>query len=259
MSRKKKAASVEERREARRKRQRRKRTSRKIAVTLLLLIGVCIGICFTPVFSVKEIRVSGTNQVPAEQISASSGVSVGQNIFTFNIHEVAERLKQIPYVDEVTVHRNYPNVLSVEVREAVPVAYVSIGGGFAVIDKTARVLEGTEDRAKYKIPLISQEEIGNYTLGEKLTVAKEGSFPVLLEAAVAVSNNQFSDRITDIYSEEKEVYMKISDTLKIKLGSGEKLSAKMNMLKAVLENLPKGSKGTLDMTNGEKVYLTSDG
>lgn len=83
MSRKKKAASVEERREARRKRQRRKRTSRKIAVTLLLLIGVCIGICFTPVFSVKEIQVSGTNQVPAEQISASTGVSVGQNIFTF--------------------------------------------------------------------------------------------------------------------------------------------------------------------------------
>ena len=104
-----------------------------------------------------------------------------------------------------------------------------------------------------------QEEIGNYTLGEKLALAKEGNFPVLLEVAVAVSNNQFSDRITDIYMEDKEIYMNISDTLKIKLGNEEKLSAKMNMLKAVMENLPKGSKGTLDMTNGEKVYLTSDG
>lgn len=259
MSRKKKTASIEERREARRKRQRRKRTSRKIAVTLLLLIGVCIGICFTPVFSVKDIRVSGTSQVPPEQLIASSGVLIGQNIFTFNIHEVAERLKQIPYVDEVTVFRNYPNVLSVEVREAVPVAYVSIGGGFVVIDKTAKALEGAENLTKYKIPVIRQEEIGNYVLGEKLAVAKDGVFPVLLEAAVSVSNNQFSDQITDIYSEEKDVYMKVSDILKIKLGNGEKLSAKMNMLKAVLENLPKGSAGTLDMTTGEKVYLTSDG
>ena len=78
MSRKKKAASVEERREARRKRQRRKRTSRKIAVTLLLLIGVCIGICFTPVFSVKEIRVSGTNQVPAQALLKYRGLAASE-------------------------------------------------------------------------------------------------------------------------------------------------------------------------------------
>ena len=258
MSTKKKAAGIEQRREARRKRQRRKRTSRRIAVTLLLLAAVCIGICFTPVFSIKEIRISGTNQVPQEQIAVQSGVSVGQNIFTFNIHEVADSIKQIPYVDDVTVRRSYPNVLEIEVREAVPVAYVPVSGGFAVIDKNSRVLENTAERGKYPVPLIQQEGIENVTLGEKLAAPAEGEFPVLLEAAVAAGNYRISEKITEIYSDGTNVYMKISDTLRIRLGTGDKLSAKMNMLKAVLDNLPEGSAGTLDMTTGDKVYLTTD-
>ncbi len=258
MTRKTKTASIEQRREARRRRKRRRQTSRRVVITLLLLAGICIGICFTPVFDLKEIQVSGTNQVPAEQIVADSGVAVGQNIFTFNIHDVAARLEAIPYVDEVTVRRNYPNRLLLEIREAVPVAYVTVGGTLAVVDKDSKVLETCEDRGKYPLPLIHQTEVGNYILGEKLTVAKDSLFLVLLEVATSAGNHQFSEKITDIYNTGSDIWLQITDILKVKLGDGGQLSARMNMLKAVLANLPLESRGILDMTTGDKVYLTTD-
>ena len=253
-----KTASIEERRDARRRRQKRKRTSRRAAVTILLLMAAAIGVCFTPVFHIKEIRVSGLNQVTQEEVEAAAGLSVGQNIFTFNIHDVAEKIRRIPYVEEVALRRSYPNVVTVEVREAVPVCYLQVGTSFAVVDKQGRVLEATDNREKYKLPLIPQQETASYVVGEILPLASDSSFAVLLNAAVAVNVNQFSDRVTDIYYEDKNIRMKLSDTLFVNLGTGDKLSAKMNMLKAVLEELPEGSAGTLDMTNSEKIYLTTD-
>ncbi len=258
MTKRTKTASIEQRREARRRRKRRRQISRRVVVTLLLLVGICIGICFTPVFHIKEIQVSGTNEIPTEEVIGSSGVTVGQNIFNFNIHDVAEALETIPYVDEVTIRRNYPNRLVIEVREAVPVAYVTVGSTFAVVDKDSKVLEICEDQSKYKIPLIHQTEVSNYTLGEKLTVAKDSVFLVLLEVATSAGNHQFAEKIAHIYNSGSELWLQITDLLKVRLGGGEQLSARMNMLKAVLANLPTESRGTLDMTTGDKVYLTTD-
>ncbi len=258
MSTKTKPVSIEERRNARRKRQKRKKIRRRITVTLLLLIGISIGLCFTPIFHVEEIRVSGAYRIPPEEIAAASGVAVGQNIFTFNVHDVAESIQLLPYVKGVTVRRQYPDVLSLEVQEETPVAGVTVGGMFVLLNESAKVLEAGGERWAYAVPLLIQGEIGNYTLGEKLPIDQEGQFPVLLKVAVSAAQHQLSDRIQAIYFTNRDIYLKLSDTLRVKFGAADKPDSRMTMLKAVLDSLPEGSSGLLDLTDGEKAYLTAD-
>lgn len=88
------------------------------AMPALIYLVYCLsdGILYSPFFKIKKITVDVSN------FDLSS--FYGQNIFTVSLAEIADRVRNDPWVSEVTVHRTFPGTLHVSVIPRVPFAYL---------------------------------------------------------------------------------------------------------------------------------------
>ena len=67
----------------RRAKRERTKKRKKAVLIVMLMIGICIGILFTPLFNLREIDIEGNEKVDAKTIIDASGLALGNNIFKF--------------------------------------------------------------------------------------------------------------------------------------------------------------------------------
>ena len=120
-----------------RARQRRLRAALPWAVGagVALIAGLLVWMVYgTSVLGVREVRVVGADLLSEDQIRAAAEVPMNRPLARVNLDEVGARIRGLPAVDRVTVRRNWPSALLVEVVERVPVAAVPSAGRFTLID-----------------------------------------------------------------------------------------------------------------------------
>ena len=66
--------------------------------------------------------------LPAEEVTSLSGVETGTPMGRVDVRRAAQDVATNPWVDSVTVKRNWPNAVDVTVVEHTPVAWIDQGG-----------------------------------------------------------------------------------------------------------------------------------
>lgn len=233
----------QEKRQAMQLERKRKKRNKKIKaiikiVMLILIIGG--GIVFTmtsPIFNIKDIKVLNNSQIPSETIISLSGLTTDQNIFRFSSSNVAEKIKENPYIESVNIHRKIPNTIEIEVQEREHTYNVSYMGKYAYINTQGYILEISED-SKAK-PII----YGTSTGEEEITPGKRLNNDDLekLEDVIRISNvakeNNIYDKITSIDISNKNdyiIYME-QEQKNVHLGDNTNMSNKMLYVSAILE------------------------
>lgn len=102
-----------------------------VLVLAALVVWVVYG---TSLFGVGELRVTGTALTTPEQVREAAGVPVGRPLARVDLAEVRDRVGGLAPVERVTVSRQWPGTLLVEVVERTAVAVVPQGRQFAVVD-----------------------------------------------------------------------------------------------------------------------------
>jgi len=240
--------------EIRRQKRRRKIRRRKITVTIILIIGVMIGIMFTPLFDLQHIVLNGNSRVTVDEVIKKGGIATGDNIFALNLKKIGEGVSKIPYIDAIEVKRGLPDKLIVNITECVPIAVMKTKKGYAVIDKNGKILEALTDKGTYMVPEIMGFVSETVKPLEKISVKEEEIFKKTLEILRDLYNNNFIDVISSISVSEKNIVMKKSDTFVIEMGGFEQFNAKIVMVKEILAGLPSDAVGTLDASNADRVY-----
>lgn len=118
-------------------RRRRRRTNRVYAGLGIALVAVLIGyvaLYFLPVFSVRDVRVVGTRTIPVESVTERAAVAPGTPLLQVDTHAVARRVAGIPRVDQVTVTRDYPSGLRIELIERSALVVVEVDGAQHLVD-----------------------------------------------------------------------------------------------------------------------------
>lgn len=83
----------------------------------------------TVFFQVETIAVTGNSRYTQEEIIAASGVEVGDNLFRMNKGQISQQiLRQLPYVESVSIQRGLPSTLTFQVTEWDAVAQVEVSG-----------------------------------------------------------------------------------------------------------------------------------
>ena len=128
---------------------RRKRRN-KIIKTLLILFVIVIAavlLMYSPLFSVRNIEISGNNAVSSEEIYKSVEYAKGMNAlsmnkgsiidkFTFDYEEFEEQiLNDNGKIAEADVSYSIGGTLSIKVKEAVPVAIANTGDEYVLLDR----------------------------------------------------------------------------------------------------------------------------
>lgn len=118
-------------------RRRRRRTNRiyiGLGVTLVVLLVGYIALYFLPVFAVREVNVRGPQTIPAEVVVERAAVAPGTPLLQVDTHAVARRVAGIPRVDQVTVTREYPSALRIELVERTALVMVEVNGALHLVD-----------------------------------------------------------------------------------------------------------------------------
>lgn len=118
-------------------RRRRRRTNRVylgLGIALVVLLVGYVALYFLPVFAVRDVAVNGARTIPAEQVRERSSVAEGTPLLQVDTHAVARRVAGIPRVDEVTVRRDYPSGLRIELVERTALVSVEVDGAPHLVD-----------------------------------------------------------------------------------------------------------------------------
>jgi cell division protein FtsQ len=144
------------RRFTQRARQRRLRAAVPWAVgAALLALGGLLGwlVYNTSVFGVDQVTVAGTELLSADEVVRAADVVPGTPLARVDLSDVRRRVGELAPVDRVTVRREWPGTLLVEVQERVAVAAVPRGGQVLLVD-AAGVGYHTVARRPEHLPLV---------------------------------------------------------------------------------------------------------
>lgn len=161
------------------------------------LIAAVIGgryfVYHSPRLALREVRITGTRHLQQASILSRAAVTLGTNLLHVDSDAIVARLSSEPWLKQVRVRRELPNILHIELVEHEPAALVSLEsiylcdsnglvfkrahsseyGELAVITGIGRagyVLEPAYARAQIRTALLSlaryQHEPGRPPIGE---------------------------------------------------------------------------------------------
>lgn len=103
---------------------------------VLALIGLVSWIVYgTGVFGVREVRVSGTEILSAEEVRAAAAVRDGVALARVDLGGIEERLSALVPVDRVIASRDWPGTIAIDVVERTAVAVVPQGKKYVLVDR----------------------------------------------------------------------------------------------------------------------------
>ena len=243
--------------ELRRQKRKRRKARRKLVLLIMLVLTICIGILFTPLFNLSEIEIEGNLKLTAEEIIKASGLVMGENIFKFKLKESGEKISKIPYVNSIRVERKLPGKIRIEITESIPMAYIPYNDKLIVTDYEGKVLEVKTEKINYAVPILYDFNLKSFSLGEKINEKDSEKLKKTLEITKNLYNNNLIEKVRSINSVDGEYFLNISEKLKITIGDGSDLSAKLVMLLEVLKKIPADAGGLIDARNADRVYHRS--
>jgi len=119
----------------------------------LLVVGVLGGLAYGgwratttfDFFALQKIIVTGSPKSLGEaEIIQRSGVKIGTNLFKIKVQEVQSRLLQHPYFKFVSVQRQIPHTLVLEIHEHLP-EFVLNTGRLYYVDKDGEIFKDITD------------------------------------------------------------------------------------------------------------------
>lgn len=119
------------------------RLLRPFAAALALVVaplGVAAWVLHAPQFRLREIAVSGTEQVPQQWLSARLEPLVGRHLLRLSLADLEAGLAGHPWVAGVEMHKRLPDGLSVRVIERRPAALLRRSGGLFYVDAAGEVI-----------------------------------------------------------------------------------------------------------------------
>lgn len=108
------------------KQARKKKANRRLIFYLFIFFFLVTIIVYlqTPLSDIKNISIHGNNLLEEEEILEMSGLEISQNIWAINKRKIKKRLDKHPLVKEVSITRQLPWEITVNLTEYQHIGYI---------------------------------------------------------------------------------------------------------------------------------------
>jgi len=177
-----------------------------LGAVLVFTLGAAIGAHrWKSDLAVVQVRPEGNRLMTDEQVVALAAIPKQARLFDIDLQAVRRRLLTSPFIERVTVRRNVPDAVTLEIEERVPVAALSTDR-MLFVDADGTVLPSVRIAEAGDLPLITGE-----VPAAECVPGKRIASPGVRDALVALD---MARTISD------ECYRRISD---VAVGTGEHL------------------------------------
>ncbi len=184
------------------------------AVVIAISVGISAYVYVHPkkiILPLKQIVFTGNRHLTDDELRELTGIGVQESLVTISNREVSQRLLKSPWILSVSTRKEFPDTLSLSIKEAAPFALLDMNGRLFLIDENGELLEEMKDGSIPFLPVITGDPFHE----------KKG-FSDALKLAKLINDRRFSlerDYIEIILSKPHELTMKIDGTVVI-IGSG---------------------------------------
>lgn len=189
-------------------------------LTAFVIAFVAIGV-FTPLFSVREVAVTGVERADRDAIEASLKQLEGQPLAQVTDADVGALLDQFVLVQSYSVRTEPPSTLVVDVVERVPVGAIAGDDGAVMVDAV-----GTElwraDQLPEDIPVL------------RVSSVDAPGFQAAAKASIAL-DHEFRKKVAEISANTLDsVTLTLRDGTLVVWGSAEESDRKAQVLEALV-------------------------
>ncbi len=228
----------------------------KIAIFFIsmVVIGLSIGILFSPAFNLTKVIVENGTNVTSSEILNIIEVSYGENILKQKYGEIKKAVLSLPYVSDAKISIRFPDKIKITYKEREPYAIIKFLETFFVTDVHGYLLENQKEKFDSDMTVIYGIGLENYELGQQLDDVSGLKYKNIVQLLETVKQKNIPYTISEIdYGVVSEVKLWIEESdIEIIYGEIKKeiLIDKLNYLAKVLNELiVEGKKGRVDISS----------
>lgn len=226
-------------------------------IALALVGGTGYLMCRLPFFQVKEVNVHGCARIQRERVIQLADLK-GKNIISLNLRQVARRIKQERWIEQVVVRRELPDRIEICLKERQAVALVNLDAIW-LVDEKGRVFMQVRDDEYFDLPMLTglsreylkrEPQKANQLIRQALTLVP------LVHARIGLSQENISE--IHINPDTGFSFYDVESATQVKLGLSdfyEKLE-RYRKLRGVMnsERTPR----VIDLRYKDKILVTLD-
>lgn len=187
----------------------------------------------TPNLEVKEVKIKGVNLCDRQIVDKYACSMEGKSILSLSKAKVCSAISGIHEVEDVKIGRSLPDKMWVQVIERKPVAIISDGQSFCMIQNDGLVFHRTTGPAK-NIPLI---EISNNEKLQPGKTAYSDQVRCALEVVKLAQSKKLKINKISI-DHDGDICLNMVSGFYVKLGQPEDIARKMSLLRSALVYRP---------------------
>lgn len=194
---------------------------------LAVVAGTAWALLDSRLLVVRYVHVTGTGRlVSRAEVTAAAGIPSGLPLIRVDTAAVARRVEQITQVQSAQVSRDWPDAVTITVRQRRPVFAVPASGGYALVDAFG-VTVRTAARAPAGMPLLA---------AAGPAPALRGSPAVRAAAAVCRELPRWITRRLRAVAapDQYDVSLRLADGVTIVWGSPQRAAGKLKELKILM-------------------------
>ena len=209
-------------------RARRRRLRRLLSIVSMLLgLGAVVAIVWavgwSDLLAVRNVDVDGADDALAAEVKEAAEAPTGTPLVRVEVEPIAERVRELPEVATVEIHRSWPSGLTIEVTPRVGVAAMSDGEEWWSVDEHGVMFGASESRPE-GLPVIE--------------APVEASGRATRAAGVAVVTGLPHDlrvKVEEVRAEsEADVRLVLDDGAEVVWGTAERGDDKAEVLAALI-------------------------
>ena len=239
----------------------RKKNRRILKLSLLFFIiaGMAIFIFVSPVFNISKIEVKGNEIISSDTIISLSGLKTNENIFRISKKNINNKLKENPYIKDVTIDRKLPRTVEINIDERKVAYQAKVINSYVYLDYQGYILEVSEKEKD--VPIVEGFNTDQETIlkANRLSGVDIDYLKVLLKIMENAQKNEISKLINKIIIKDNEYILDLKNEKKTAyLGNAKDITNQMYYVKLIIEK-EKDNEGKIfvngNINSGFKPYF----
>lgn len=255
--------NIERQNSGKRMRRRKRMMSVYVFVVMLLVLTVGVTACFTFLFNIDRIVVSGESEnYTCMEIVEASGINAGDNLLRLDVKKAEKQiLDKLLYVEEATVNRDFPSTLRINVTRCIPAYNIRYDTGVLLVSRKGKILsDGNVYTDKDNLPVIFGYEPKNRTAGEDVFSENENKNDAFKQLISRFDRDDNTEIASIDLTNEYDIVVTYRDGMIFKMGNWSDVDYKLDLAQTVMddENV-KGKSGYLTMVGKNQCSFRSNG
>lgn len=199
---------------------------------LLVAFVILLVFIYAPIFTLKEIRISGVKYLTHDDIVRICDVSYGMPLFSIETDDIARRLVSDLRIEDTVVRRSLPGYLDITITERLPVATITTGNYYLAVDGRGIVIDAYGAPKFSEIPNIKGMDFKNLFIGDEI---KDESMNRIFEF-LKIIDPKYLKEIKELEYRDGTIIGETTAGVFIRLGDLSNMETKVRMTENFLED-----------------------